>query len=538
MSLESLKQYSFEKFLSVRDSLNYLDSPFLLTILDDFLDGGVHIQSEEMKAFSNKVSEEWRELTEINARVENHPSIRHYDAYNNRIDEIIRPYEMKKIEKEVFSIGLFSSSSAPQVQAIKRFLLHQNGEAGIMCPIACTDGLIALLEKFEDELSPELNQILLHTKEGIDGEFGIGAQYMSEIQGGSNIPINVLEAVPENDHYRLYGNKFFCSAVHADYSVVTARVKGKDYVSTFIVPSWMTKEDKKKNRRNGHMLNRLKRKLGTCELPSAEITYEGAIAYPVGPLEKGVSLAVGIVLTRSRLDIAFGSAGFLMKAAREAILYARFRGVFDRKIDEFPMAKAQLLSLEDSAKRTTATAFHIYKKFIENEKRFLETDKFTKEQFVLRELILLQKIFASEETVNQLRVAISLFGGHGAIEDFSSIPRLYRDAMVNELWEGPKNVLLAQIYRDFKRNQKLISPDEFIEALLPSTDLKKRDGYVKAMMHLFQGDLFGEATIEAIDNAKKWEELCREIFRAYQSEVMKRFNDVPILSKEAFDLLQ
>jgi len=62
---------------------------------------------------------------------------------------------------------------------------------------------------------------------------------MSEIHGGSDLPANLLEAVPEGKNYRLYGNKFFCSVAHTDYSVVTAKITGTDKVSTFIVPSWL-----------------------------------------------------------------------------------------------------------------------------------------------------------------------------------------------------------------------------------------------------------------------------------------------------------
>src|SRR5699024_9822642 len=145
---------------------------------------------------------------------------------------------------------------------------------------------------------------------------------------------------------------------------------------------------------------------------------------------KGVSLAVGIVLTLSRLDIGFASGAFMMRATREALLYSRFRDVFDRRIDEFPMAKAQLETLSNTAKRTTATAFKIFNQYI----NLSDHELSTKMTFQVRELILLQKIFASRDTVDMLRMAISLFGGHGAIEDFSSIPRLYRDATVNELW--------------------------------------------------------------------------------------------------------
>src|SRR5450830_1083806 len=120
--------------------------------------------------------------------------------------------------------GLFSDKTSPWLKLIKMYLIYQNGEACIACPITCTEGLVKLLEKFAD--TPETKQILQHCKEGIDGDFAIGAQYLSEIQGGSDVPANVLEAVPEGDGWRLYGTKFFCSATHAEYAVVTAKPQG------------------------------------------------------------------------------------------------------------------------------------------------------------------------------------------------------------------------------------------------------------------------------------------------------------------------
>ena len=117
---------------------------------------------------------------------------------------------------------------------------------------------------------------------------------MTEIQGGSDIPANLLEAEPHRDHYKIFGSKFFCSAAHADYSVITAKVTGSEDVGTFIVPSWLP-EDKILEQRNSYRINRLKWKMGTSELPTAEIEYDGAIAYAVGPTDRGVANAVGIV---------------------------------------------------------------------------------------------------------------------------------------------------------------------------------------------------------------------------------------------------
>ena len=166
------------------------------------------------------------------------------------------------------------------------FLIYQNGEACIACPLVCTEGLVAVLEAFAD--TPQTQRILTHCKEGENGDFAVGAQYLSEIQGGSDVPANLLEAARAGDTWRLYGTKFFCSATHADYAVVTAKPTGSEKVGLFVVPSWLP-GDKQREKRNGFTIDRLKWKMGTSELTTGEITFNGALAYPVGPLDRGLA---------------------------------------------------------------------------------------------------------------------------------------------------------------------------------------------------------------------------------------------------------
>ena len=533
MATKMKNLYSFDYFLSIRDSLDDFDNPFLQEVFRTYTNDNWDNVYTSLKALSNKTSFRWRKFSEENARIENHPKIRHYDAYNHRIDKIIRPQEMHQLEKEVFSEGLFSSQITEMESAMKRYLLHSNGEAGIMCPLACTDGLIAILEMFSEQLSPELLHILRHAKDGINGDFAIGAQFMSEIQGGSNIPANLLEAVPHDGHYKLFGNKFFCSASHADYSVVTARIQGSNHVSVFIVPTWL-EGNKEKNIRNGHVINRLKWKLGTTELPSAEINYDGAIAYQIGPIDKGVALAVSVVLTRSRLDIGFGSASFMMRAAREALLYAHFRDVFGRKINDFPMANAQIEEIVQTAKRATATIFKIYTQYLQTQQ---ENSIDTKQGFTVRELILIQKIYSAKETVDTLRAAISIFGGHGAIEDFSSIPRLFRDSMVNELWEGPKNVLLSQIYRDLQKNTAWYPPHEFMTNLLEDLDKETIHSLSQKLQNLLKINLYDYPTTENKKAAKEWEQLWEDVYLLYQEQALNEIDDLPIINNDVLKSL-
>jgi len=532
MKQDHINSYSFEEYLEVRDRYNdFKDNEFLQKVAKHYVKDEWDSIYEELKALSDKASFEWKHIADEVAKRENHPSIQHFNAYNERIDEIVRPKQLLDMENEVFSEALFSKQTSAWERTLKRFILHHNGEAGVMCPVACTDGLVDLLTTYEDELNDELKEILLHCTEGIDGDFGIGAQFMTEIQGGSNIPANVLKAVPEDDYYRLYGTKFFCSAIHADYSVVTARVDQTDHVATFIVPSW---SDKEKQKRNNFVINRLKWKLGTSELPSAEITYDGAKAYQLGSLEKGVAIAVGIVLTKSRLDIGSSSSAFMLRAVREALQYSQFREVFGKKVQDFPLASGQLLDIELTAKRTMAALFKIYDSYFTFHENNDGSDQMKKLQFQLRELILLQKIKTSHDAVGTLRTAISLFGGNGVIEDFSSIPRLFRDAMVNELWEGPRNVLLAQIHRDIKRVASWYKPEDFVADLLAGCDSKLIDEFTERLKSGLEYDLAAQPNSTTIQQAKDWERFCDDLFFAYQEQAFKEVGDAPIVPEYTF----
>jgi alkylation response protein AidB-like acyl-CoA dehydrogenase len=514
--------YTFDEFLEKRENLDwYLDEPFLQKALKHFVSSEYEQVHEKIRLFSPTVSFKWNKLAEHIARPEVRPYMLHYDAFNHRIDRIVRPRETHQLEQEVFGEGMFSSKMAPWESFIKRMLTHQLGEAGVACPLTCTHGLIGILEQFPNPEIPELQEILEHTKEGLDGEFAIGAQFMTEIQGGSDLPANLLEAVPEGKNYRLYGNKFFCSVAHADYSVVTAKISGSDKVSTFIVPSWLP-GDKEKEKRNGYEINRIKWKLGTAELPTGEINYKGALAYPIGPKDKGIAVAVGIVLTLSRLEIGIACAGFMLRAAREANLYSDFRTVLGKKVREFPLAASKLRYIENAAQRTTAGAFKIYDLFLRLEKPLnpginsespLETRK---QLFNFRELVLLQKICTTNEGVKVLNEAMSIFAGHGVMEEFSALPRIFRDVVVNEQWEGPRNLLLTQIYRDIQRVVDWYSPKEFVASVLTGATHETIERFSEHLEDLLKRPVLGEVSEASMNAATEWDEFCSNFFKAYQ----------------------
>jgi len=517
--------YTFDEFLTWRKGYNYyLDDAFFQKVLKHFAGSDWEPIHQDLARMSVPVSYRWRDFAEAIAWPEKRPYMMHYDGHNHRIDRIVRPRETEILEREIFSEGLFSSKTSPWLRLAKMYLIYQNGEACVACPMTCTEGLIALLEKFAD--TKETKEILEHCKEGVSGDFAIGAQYLSEIQGGSDVPSNVLEAVQENGSWRLYGKKFFCSATHADYAVVTAKPSGSEDVALFVVPSWLP-GNKEKEIRNGYTIDRIKWKMGTSELTTAEITFEGAIAYPVGPLDRGVANVVGIVLTYSRLTVGLSAAAFMTRAAREAKKYAEFRDAFGLRIGQFPMLANQIRQIDHSARRTTAAAFRLYRDFLGLEgglKGGLVTDEghaMKKKRFAVRELIMLQKMCASWDCTDVIRAAMSVFGGHGVMEDFSSLPRLFRDSAINELWEGPRNVLLTQIHRDFQRAKSWYAPAEFVKSILQGADDQTVSGLSAEMEELIAyPNLFGmdDKTMEVCG---RWDAFCQNLYHAYQEYALK-----------------
>ena len=521
--------YTFNPYLEWRRTVDYFESdPFFQKLIRLFAGDEADSVMAQARYFSPKVSFRWRDLTERIATPDNRPYLMHYDGHKNRIDRIVRPFALEVMEKEVFAEAWFAEASSPWTRFVKLYLLSQNSEAGLICPLICTWGLVELLEKYAD--TPDTLSILKHVRDGVNGDFAVGAQFVSEIQGGSDVPANLLEAVEENGRWRLYGTKFFCSAAHADYAVVTAKPRGSESVALFVVPSWLA-GNKEKEIRNGYTIDRLKWKMGTVELPTAEITYNGALAYPIGPLNRGVANVVGIVLTCSRLALSIGSAGGMARGLREVEKYSEFRTAFGFHLKDFPMMAGQYSKNALFVKRTMAGNFKVYKAFIglpgglsvgldagglSVSSKSDEPPALRKQRFDVRQLILLQKITVARDAVELSRLGISAFGGHGVMEDFSCFPRMFRDGVVNELWEGPRNVLLTQLFLDFQKVRGWYPPAEFVGRILFGADSALIDEYTRELVEIMKTPHFFDMDEKTINACQQWDDFCDRFFHAYQ----------------------
>jgi alkylation response protein AidB-like acyl-CoA dehydrogenase len=314
-------------------------------------------------------------------------------------------------------------------------------------------------------------------------------------------------------------------------------VTGSEDVGTFIVPAWMP-GDKEKEIRNNFRINRIKWKMGTAEVPTAELEYNGAICYAVGPTHRGVANVVGIVLSLSRIAVGIASAAVMTRAAREAQLYAEFRDVFGAKIGEWALANQQVRDLVHEAQRCLAGLFKIFALFQELGGRLQpglaseEPLKIRRRRFLLRELIIIQKLVTAYDAVDILRKAISIFGGHGVIEDFCSLARIFRDAVVNELWEGPRNVLLMQVFRDMGRAAEFYPSDQFLGDLLSGASQNEIVELGGRAVEFAANPPFQKLDRGSRLRAVAWEEFIVDVFRVYQETALREVGSEPIIRSD------
>lgn len=375
------------------------------------------------------------------------PELARYDGIGRRTEEIRFDASYHRAGAAVWSSGLVAHSGTPGrafEQAVLLYLLSLEGEAGHACPAVCTIGLARALRR---SAGPEVRERFLPPL--LERDYNAaqrGSQFLTEVQGGSDVGANATGASTGPDGtFSVTGEKWFCSVADADQFLVTARrpdgPDGTRGLGCFVIPRVLDGVP------NGFALRRLKEKLGTRGMASGEIDFDGAVAWPIGPVEDGFKTAVGIVLNTSRWMTAVGSTGMIRRAYLEASAYARHRRAFGAPIADFPAVQATLADLRTA----WLGALHLVLALTALEDRI---DGGTADDEVViyhRFLVNAAKYAASVEATAAVRNAIEVLGGNGTIEQFSVLPRLYRDSIVYESWEGTHNVLVAQVLADMRR---------------------------------------------------------------------------------------
>lgn len=309
------------------------------------------------------------------------------------------------------------------------FLFNQT-EFGMGCPINVTDGCAKLLANFGSEaLKAKYLDGLTQTDMS---RLTQGGQFMTEKEGGSDVGTLTTRAVQEGDHWRLTGEKWFCSNADAKVVMLLARPEGAGPgtrgVGLFLMPRFL--DD---GVQNHYRIVRLKDKLGTRSMASGEIKLDGAIAYAVGKLDRGF-VQMAEMVNSSRLSNGVKSTALMRRAWHDAITVARGRVVFGQRIIDLPLARRQLMKIMLPTEQALSMSF-------------LTADALDRAEAgsqdaaaLLRILTPTLKFRATRDARKVCGDAMEMRGGIGYIEEFVT-PRLLRDAHLGSIWEGTGNIV-------------------------------------------------------------------------------------------------
>src|SRR5580698_2546057 len=309
-----------------------------------------------------------------------------------------------------------------------QYLLVQ-AEFGLMCPISVTDTSIHLIRKFaSDELKDYLLPKMLS---GDVATMWKGTQFMTERAGGSDVGTIETVARCEDGEWRLFGDKWFCSHTDGDVALLLARPEGAPAgtkgLALFALPRRL-----KDGSRNAYRIVRLKDKLGTRSMASGEIKLEGALAYLVGDVSRGLKQMMEQV-NLSRLSHGVRAAAMMRRCVNEALACARTRSAFGRTIIEYPLLRRQLLKITVP----TEAALSVFL-FAANAMDRANAGSKDAEN-LLRILTPLLKFRACRDNIPVATGAMEVRGGNGYIEEWVNA-RLVRDAHIGVLWEGTSNI--------------------------------------------------------------------------------------------------
>jgi putative acyl-CoA dehydrogenase len=377
------------------------------------------------------------------------PELRAFDPQGRRLDEVeFHPayHELMRIgiAHQVHSIAWSAARPGGHVaHAALQYLMTQ-AEAGVCCPLAMTYACLPTL-RHAPALAEEWTPRVLSTR--YDARFIPAAEKdgatlgmaMTEKQGGSDVRANTTRAVPlgngGGDEFELHGHKWFCSAPMSDAFLTLANTAGG--LTCFLVPRW--RPDGERNRIH---IQRLKDKLGNRSNASSEIEYDGAWARRVGEEGRGVRTIIEMV-QHTRLDASCAPAGLMRQALFHAAHHAVHRSAFGALLARQPLMRNVLADLALEVEGATALILRVARSFDES-----ESDPVA--GAFGRIATAVGKYWINKRTPNLVYEAMECLGGSGYVEE-SILPRLYREAPVNSIWEGSGNVICLDVLRAMQR---------------------------------------------------------------------------------------
>jgi alkylation response protein AidB-like acyl-CoA dehydrogenase len=375
---------------------------------------------------------------------ENDPVLTQWDAWGNRVDRIEVSPLWREAERIAAEQGLVAIAYERQhglhsrVHQFALVYLFTPSTDLYSCPLAMTDGAArALIAAGNQAL---IERAVPHLTSRDPREFWTSGQWMTEASGGSDVGLTETIARQENGRWRLYGRKWFTSASTSQMALTLARPNGNPPGGKGLALFYLETRDAQ-GRLNCILINRLKDKLGTRKVPTAELTLDGAPAELVAGTGDGVkNIAPMLNVTRTWNSVA--ACAFARRGLALARDYAGKRIAFGAALAEKPLHVDTLAGLEAEFLGALHLTFFVVELMGRE-----EAGKASAEQKnLLRLLTPVAKLLTGRQVVHILSEVIEAFGGAGYVED-TGLPLLLRDAQVLPIWEGTTNVLSLETLR-------------------------------------------------------------------------------------------
>ena len=379
---------------------------------------------------------------------ENPPRLRAYDRFGHRRDEIEFHPAWHSLMAIAVGAGLHSSPwAAPRpgahvARAAGTYMLTQI-ESGVYCPIAMTYGSVPTLRRNEALARDWLPRIFANQ---YDPRFVPAGQKranligmaMTENQGGSDLRTNVTRAVAvpgagERRAFRVTGHKWFMSAPMCDAFLILAQTERGP--SCFLLPRFSPDGSL-----NAMRINRLKDKLGNRSNASAEVEFFDAYAELIGEEGRGIPIIIEMS-TYTRLDCAIGSSGLMRQAVAQAVHHARHRVAFQKELVDQPLMTNVLADLVLETEAAVALSFRLARAYDRSD---------AAAQLFRRAVTPAAKFWICKRAPALAFEAMEVLGGSGYVEE-CVLPRIYREAPVNSIWEGSGNVMCLDVLRAIGR---------------------------------------------------------------------------------------
>ncbi|MDQ2068811.1 acyl-CoA dehydrogenase family protein [Natronospira bacteriovora] len=373
-----------------------------------------------------------------------------FDPWGRRVDEIRVSDAWTRLEGIAAEEGIVATAyerldgAWSRVHQFLRLYLYHPSSAIASCPMAMTDGAARVIERHGDEALRE--RVLPHLLSRDPVSFWTAGQWMTERSGGSDVSRSETVAVARGEDYRLYGDKWFTSATTSRVAMTLARVQEGAVADERLSLFFVELRDEDGALRNIR-INRLKDKLGTRALPTAELTLEGVPARLIGERGRGVP-AISSILNITRLYNACCAAGYMGRGLMLALDYARKREAFGRPLIDQPLHRETLADLTMEHAAAFELVFECAR--LLGRQECDEADE--TEAACLRLLTPVAKLYTGKQAVAVCSEVLECFGGAGYVED-TGLPVLLRDAQVLSIWEGTTNVLSLDLLRALSKEK-------------------------------------------------------------------------------------